>query len=180
MCVFPIAIKKCQTSNGVMQPNCLVCVNIHSSSGHSLCTMLVNALLSASQWTLALVRTGCLIFMVCSITYHYKYLLWFTLLSGSFSLSYPGDVRHRQLLVSQASLWFSLYGLRRICLRFISYLFCALGYCFFFPHFLCFTIRLLMVALIWSVSPCVSLCISYHSNRISAYTLYIHCICISQ
>lgn len=94
---------------------------------------------------------GCLIFMVCSITYHYKYLLWFTLLSGSFSpfslvlsLPYPGDFRHQQLLVSAESLWSSLFGFPKICL--LSFLiYCMPSVIVVFSPFLRFTIRLLMV-----------------------------------
>ena len=93
---------------------------------------------------------GCLIFMVCSITYHYKYLLWFTLLSGCFSLSLSPSVSSTPWRlqtpaaahISGITLVFSPWVSENFP-SFITYLLYALSYCCFSPF--CFTIRLLMV-----------------------------------
>lgn len=125
--------------------------------------------------------SGSLIFMVCSITYHYKYLLWFTLLSGSFSLSpslalffclfltlgKPSSCSYQWITVI---FFFLSLGFRKSAF-FISYLSYALSSCCFFLFF-CFTIRLLMVFRCCSDSLCDSLPISAWMTFSSARAFY--------
>lgn len=96
------------------------------------------------------IGSGCEIFMVCSITSHYKYLLWFTLLSVFFSLALS-----LCLFLTLETLDTSICSYQCNHSDFLSLDFREFAFFHFivivcpelllFFHFLCFTIRLLMV-----------------------------------
>lgn len=103
--------------------------------------------------------TGSLIFMVCSITYHYKYLLWFTLLSWSFSLSLSladsggtGHCSHQWNHSGFCFFCFFLPVFQGMCLLLFLIYILSICYCCF-PSFSVFTIKFLMLFR-WHIDSC--------------------------
>lgn len=116
--------------------------------------------------------------MICSITYHYKYLLWFTLLSGCFllSLSFCLFFTLETWDTSSCSYQWNHSGflsLESESLPFSSYLLYALSYCCF-SHSLSLAIRLLMVFRCCIDSLCACFCLGFSlasSSYLSGFTL---------